>query len=172
MLIELLGEPNEVIPVQCFAYSLAPYGPSVYVIWWKRGKSKGLLKGEVKDAEFNFFLHLLGAWKWKKFLVAQSCPTLCDPMDCSLPGSSVYGILQARILEWAAISYFRVSSWSRDWTWASSIAGRVFTVWAPREASQAPHKTHCVLYYREAPRWGRCSGLLNSCPASRFQPDV
>ena len=38
-------------------------------------------------------------------LVAQSCLTLCDPMDCSLPGSSVYGILQARILEWAAIPF-------------------------------------------------------------------
>ena len=39
-------------------------------------------------------------------LVAQSYPTLCDPMDCSPPGSSVHGILQARILEWVAISYF------------------------------------------------------------------
>ena len=42
--------------------------------------------------------------------VAQSCPTLCDPMDCSLPGSSVHGILQARILEWVAISFSRGSS--------------------------------------------------------------
>ena len=42
--------------------------------------------------------------------VAQSCPTLCDPMDCSPPGSSVHGISQARILEWVAISYSRVSS--------------------------------------------------------------
>ena len=43
-------------------------------------------------------------------LVAQSCPTLCDHMDCSLPGSSVLGILQARILEWVAISSCRGSS--------------------------------------------------------------
>ena len=41
--------------------------------------------------------------------VAQSCPTLFDPMDCSLPGSSVHGILQARILEWVAIPFFRGS---------------------------------------------------------------
>ena len=41
---------------------------------------------------------------------AQSCPTLCDSMDCSLPGSSVYGIFPARILEWVTISYFRESS--------------------------------------------------------------
>ena len=43
-------------------------------------------------------------------LVTQSCPTLCDPMDCSPPGSSVLGILQARILEWIAMHFFRGSS--------------------------------------------------------------
>ena len=43
-------------------------------------------------------------------LVTQSCPTLCNPMDCSLPGSPVYGILQARILEWVAIPFPRGSS--------------------------------------------------------------
>ena len=37
--------------------------------------------------------------------VAQSCPTLCDPMDCSLPGSSVHGVFQARVLEWGAIAF-------------------------------------------------------------------
>ena len=46
--------------------------------------------------------------------VAQSCPTLCDPMDGSLPGSSVHGIFQARILEWAAIFFSRGSSQPRD----------------------------------------------------------
>ena len=51
--------------------------------------------------------------------VAQSCPTLWDPKDCSLPGSSVHGIFQARILEWAAISFSRGSSQPRDWTQAS-----------------------------------------------------
>ena len=47
-------------------------------------------------------------------LVAQSCLTLCDPVDCSPPGSSVHGILQARILEWVALSSSRGSSWPRD----------------------------------------------------------
>ena len=42
--------------------------------------------------------------------VTQSCPTLCDPMDCSLPGSSVHGISQAIVLEWIAISFSRRSS--------------------------------------------------------------
>ena len=46
--------------------------------------------------------------------VAQSCPTLCDPMDCSLQGSSVHGILQARVLDWIAISFPRASSHARD----------------------------------------------------------
>ena len=49
-----------------------------------------------------------------KLLVIQSCLTLCDPMDCSLLGSSVHGILQARILEWVAISYYKGSSSPRD----------------------------------------------------------
>ena len=55
-------------------------------------------------------------------------------MDCSLPGSSVHGSFQARILEWVAISFSRRSSQPRDWTQVSRIAGRRFTVWATREA--------------------------------------
>ena len=65
--------------------------------------------------------------------VAQSCLTLCDPMDCSPPGYSVHGILQARILKWVAISVSRVSSQPGNWTQVSCIAGRCFTVWATRE---------------------------------------
>jgi len=66
--------------------------------------------------------------------VAQSCPTLCDPMDCSPPGSTAHGILQARILEWVAISFSRGSSRPRDQTQVSHIAGRRFNLWAIREA--------------------------------------
>ena len=64
--------------------------------------------------------------------VTQLCPTLCDPMDGSLPGSVVRGIFQARILEWAAISFSRGSSQHRDRTRVSCIADRRFTVWATR----------------------------------------
>ena len=70
-------------------------------------------------------------------LVAQSCPTLCDPVDYSPPGSSVHGISQARILEWVAISSSRGSSWSRSRTQVSCITGRYFTIWATREALTA-----------------------------------
>ena len=73
-------------------------------------------------------------------LVAQLCLTLCDPMDCSLPGSSIHGFSQAGILEWVAIvaiPFLKGSSWSRDWT---HIAGRFFTVWATREALKTKYK--------------------------------
>ena len=65
--------------------------------------------------------------------VLQSCPTLCDPIDGSLSGSSVHGILQARTLEGVAIPFSRGSSRPRDQTWVSCIVGRRFTVWATRE---------------------------------------
>ena len=70
--------------------------------------------------------------KWSE--VSQSCLTLCDPMDCSPPVSSVYGILQARILEWVAISFYRGSSQPRDRTQVSLTAGRRFNLWATKEA--------------------------------------
>ena len=60
--------------------------------------------------------------------VTQSCLTLCDPMDSSLAGSFVHGILQARILEWVAISFSRGSSQSKDQSWVSCIADRFFTI--------------------------------------------
>ena len=76
-------------------------------------------------------------------LVAHMCLTLCDPIDGSLPDSSVYGILQARILEWVTIPFSRETSWPRDWTWVSCIVGRFFTIWATREVGKS-HCKHCV----------------------------
>ena len=71
--------------------------------------------------------------KWSE--VAQSGPTLCDPVDCSLPGSSVHEISQARILEWVVISFSRSSSPPTDWTQLSLIIGRHFTIWATNEVT-------------------------------------
>ena len=94
----------------------------------------------------------LGPWQWKCWvliignsrppctcicyccLVAKSCLTLCDPMDCGPPGSSIHGISQARLLEWVAVSVSRGSSQPRDWAHVSCIAGRHFNLWATREA--------------------------------------
>ena len=72
--------------------------------------------------------------KWSE--VTQSWPTLYDPMDCSLPGSSVHGIFQAIVLEWIAISFSRGSSRPRDWTRVSCIVDRGFTIWATREVQR------------------------------------
>ena len=84
----------------------------------------------------GFFLSLLVEYvgKESESEVGQLCPTLCDPMDCSLSGSSVHGILQARILEWVAISFSRGSSQPRDQTRVSHIAGGRLIIWATREA--------------------------------------
>ena len=65
--------------------------------------------------------------------VTQSCSTLHDPMNCRPPGSYVHGHLQARILEWIAISFFRGYSWPRDQTQVSCTSSRFFTVWATRD---------------------------------------
>ena len=72
------------------------------------------------------FEHMLA--NRKCVLVAQLCPALCDPMDCSPPGFSVLEIFQARMLEWVAISFCRGSSQTRDQTQVFRIAGRFFTV--------------------------------------------
>ena len=94
--------------------------------------SKHLLKEKLQidsrgTTQSNY---LLPQWK---VLATQSCLTLFDPMDGNLPGSSVHGILQARTLEWVAIPSSRGSSWPRDWTQVSCIAGRFFTNWDSRE---------------------------------------
>ena len=71
-----------------------------------------------------------------RVLVAQSCPILSNPMDCSPPGSSDHGISPTRILGWVAISSSRGSSQPRDQTWISCIAGRFFTIWATMKREQ------------------------------------
>ena len=89
-----------------------------------------------------------------KALVDQSCPTLCDHMDHSPPGPSFHGILQARILEFIAISFSRGSSQPRDRNQVSHTAGRLFTIWAAREAQL----------------WGKCNLTLSSVQSlSRVQ---
>ena len=75
--------------------------------------------------------------KWKTMLVAQPCPTLCDPINCSPPGSSVHGILQVRILECVAMPSSRGSSQPRAWTQVSRTAGGFFTVWAAGSECEA-----------------------------------
>ena len=119
---------------------LLPHSPKLALL---QGRWILLPATQLERVEFKPYLHrreevtsrppfpFSKKWKWK---AAQSCPTLCDPMDCSLPGSSVRGIFQARILEWTAISFSGGSSQPRDQTRVSCIPGRRFTVWTTREA--------------------------------------
>ena len=98
---------------------------SFYLLFMIRGlfDSDSFIYSYIKCLHKAFFV------SWKKSEVTQLCLTLCDPMDCSLPGSSIPGILQAGILEWVAISFSKRSSQPSDQTQVSHIAGRSFTIW-------------------------------------------
>ena len=92
----------------------------------------------------------------------QSCPTLCDPMDCSLPGSSIHGISQARILEWVSISSSRGSSQPRDLThvsWGSCLDRQIFYHWATVEAHTSHHWPKQVAWPRKVPVVGEALQL-------------
>ena len=104
------------------------------------------------DIQCNHFVLTRAFWiignitsilQWGKVKVTQSCPTLCDAMDYT-----VYGILQARTLEWFAFPFSRGFSQPRDRTGVSCIAGRSFTNWA----------------IREAPQWGKLRLKNGNCP--------
>ena len=110
-------------------------------------------------------------YKWWWWFSHQVMSNSCDPMDCSLPVSSVCGISQARILKWVAISFSRGSSPSRNQTQVSCIAGRFFTEWVTREAVYTHTNTtllytqHCKLTMR---KW---SEVVQSCPTLRYPMD-
>ena len=76
-------------------------------------------------------------------LVIKWCPTLCDPIDCSPPGSSVHRIFQERILEWVSISSSRGSSWPRDQTCVSCISRQILYHWDAREAQYSQDTSGC-----------------------------
>ena len=105
--------------------SLPPIYGVVYLVSWCVCREWGVEEGEER--------------------VAQLCWTLCDPMDCSPPDSSVHGIFQATILEWVAVSFSKASSQPRDWIRVSCFAGRRFTIWATREVAQ--NNRICVLSF-------------------------
>ena len=87
--------------------------------------------------------------------VAQSGLTVCDPMDCTPPGSSIHGIFQARILEWVAISFSRRSSQPRNWTRVSHIVSRHFTIWATRKVPNTKSTPLLATSTMEVYRWLR-----------------
>ena len=102
-----------------------------------------------------------GGWSDNACVCAKllhSCPALCDPMDCSPPGSSVHGVLQARILAWVPMPSSRRSSWLRDWTRVSSgscIPGGFFTAepsghpWSGNNSLALTTVIHCFLLIKD-----------------------
>ena len=131
-------------------YCLSHQGNSRILEWvahpFSRGSSWSRNQTRVSCTAGKFFAELPGKPKDGRVpkletncfcLCSQLCPTLCEPMDYSLPGSSVHGIFQARILEWVAISSYRRSSQPRDWScisWVSCIGRQTLYHWATREA--------------------------------------
>ena len=106
---------------------------------WPSERSSPFVILTVVVFELWVFLHL--HYNWSDLLktqilcicvcsLTQSCLTLCNPMSCSLLGSSVLEIFRARILEWVATSSFRRSSWPRDWTCVSCIGRWILCHWA------------------------------------------
>ena len=90
-----------------------------------------------KVIQLHIYIYIYGKYKW----------TLCDPMDHSLPGSSVHGVLQARILGSVAIPFSRGFSQARVWTQVPRITGRFFAVWATREAHICENLFQILLCY-------------------------
>ena len=104
--------------------------------WWKRSNLSSILWASFELGQEGATLRgscIITKRKKEESEVAQSSPTVCNPMDCSLLGSSIHGIFQARILEWVAISFPRRSSRPRDWTWVFHIVRSSFTVWVSGE---------------------------------------
>ena len=98
-------------------------------------------------------------------------------MDCSLPGSSIRGILQAKILEWVAIPFSRESSWPRDQTWVSCIAGELFTVCATREGNLSSMCLPNPLWeggrdsVNQEETWSRRAGVAKCCSFNLLSGD-
>ena len=136
---------------------------SLSVLIWKVGVMTVSL-GAVHSVEFPAIMamwalrwlnsiHMRQVWwrlAFQTLTVSHSVVSdSCCPMHCSPPGSSVRGILQARILEWVAISFSRRSSPPRDWSCVSCIAGRFFIVWADRKAQYKLPIPLLLIYPRE-----------------------
>ena len=91
--------------------------------------------------QFNYIINTWNNWNLDNYVTVKESESvsrsevsnsLQPHMDCSLPGFSVHGILQARILEWVAPPFSRGSSWTRDQTWVSHLSGRFFTIWTTK----------------------------------------
>ena len=129
------GEPASLlISLHRWPGTYASQGPPYsHSSWWSRNRGKilaSLAESRIFPGSFQVSVSPVCAQ------LLWSCLNLCDPMDGSPPGSSVHGILQAIILEQVAIPSSKGSSWPRNQTGVSCIAGRFFTSWAIKKAPQ------------------------------------
>ena len=127
------------VPISFFRQSSPDLRDQAHVSWLAGRFSDSLVLSQRRSSYIYIYVCVCNFCTIYNFLyeseVTQSCPTLCDPMDCSLPGFSVHGIFQARVLEWVAISFSRRSSHPGDRTQVSHIVGRCFTLWATGKPS-------------------------------------
>ena len=139
---------------------MAVYALETVFIWpfWKFNPSfpwchhpKGYKRIFIDSNYSNLVSLLFSAFHRIICLVA-----LSYPMDCSPPASSIHGTTQARILVWVAISFSRGSSWNRNWTWVSCIAGGFFTTEPPRKP-----KCH-ILFLKRIESWTKQTIFLSS----------
>ena len=127
-------KPPEKVEIQTWVWIMKHLPKNLWRVAW----SSESLSLHLLAQLWGYFLvfYTFCESEWVKF--DQSCLTVCDPMDHSLPGSFVHGILKARILEWVAIPFSSGTSQPRDQTPVSCIAGRFFAIWATREILLIP----------------------------------
>ena len=137
------GLYNEHPSIQLYQFITDCHIFFLFLLWYNILTKFTILTISISFRNITFYIQLknlyglstipfpssLEKWSEVKWL---SHVQLCNPMDCSPPGSSAHGIFQARILEWVATSFSRVSSRPRDWTQVSCITGRLFTIWSTR----------------------------------------
>ena len=116
---------------QCKYYSATKMEQTVDTSTDINKSPKRYAKWNYLDTKYYCIIIFVWFYWNVKVKVFQPCPDLCDPLNCSLRGSCVHGILQARMLEWAAIPFSRQSSYPRNQPRVPWIAGRFFTNWAP-----------------------------------------
>ena len=122
---------------------------------------------------FHFVNSFLHREKLLSFAVVlcytKTCLTLCNAMDCSLPGSSVHGILWARISEWIAIPFSRGFSQPKDRIWVSCIAGGFSTAWATKEATSLTQSNLFTMAFLSLAWGGRSKDILVTLPMFSFR---
>ena len=125
------------------------------------------IEEDTEAREVSYLPHVRNVPKGTCFSVTKSRPTLCDPMDCSLSGSSVHEISQAGILEWITISFSKGSSQPRDRTHISCMAGRFFTTEPPGKTTKRYYQASNSGLFRNFLSFKRLFSVISSHATQR-----